>query len=86
MKKLAAILGSLMLTSVLCLAANNLDNYRAAVSKMMDSTPVTISTTDKAKLEVVKEVAAAKKLNCAVEQKGEMFQAQISNPGAVAKK
>jgi len=75
-----------MLTGALCLAADNLDNYRAAVGKVMESTPVTISTTDKAKLEVVKEVAAAKKLTCAVEQQGEVFQAKISNPGAVAKK
>lgn len=86
MKKTFAILGTLMLSGVLCLAADKLDNYRAAVSNMMNSTPVTISTTDKAKLEVVKEVAATKKLKCDVNRKGETFEVTVSDPSAVAKK
>lgn len=69
-----------MLTGLLCLAAERLDSYREAVGKMLESTPVTLSTRDTAKLAVVKELAAQRNLTCTVEQSGDTFRVTVSNP------
>jgi len=82
-KKIATSLLALSFTTLLAFtaqSAENLEGWRAAVSKMMESTPVTISTPSSAKLEVVKEVAAERKLTCSVEQKGDTFRATITGP------
>ncbi len=77
MNKTLATLGSLMLTALGCLAADRLDSYREAVGRMMDTTPVTISTQDTAKLTVVKEVAAKRNLKCTVQQDGTTFRVTV---------
>jgi hypothetical protein len=79
MKKLIALTALLALTSLNVPAEDaKLEGWRQAVAKKLESTPAEFSTTDTAKVEVIKEEAAARKLTAVVEKNGDFFKVTVS--------
>lgn len=81
MKRLITITALLVLTGLSAPASDaNLDGWRKAVVKKLESTPTTFSTTQPARVEIIKQEAAARKLELAMEKRGDVFRVTVSKP------